>query len=86
MSNYNLCTKLMLMLFLITSLIQGLKNLHDNRLVHVDVKLENILMTANGVCKLGDFGLLVDMSQVSHILLTFCPSLRSKIFANLHVF
>ncbi|XP_034252367.1 membrane-associated tyrosine- and threonine-specific cdc2-inhibitory kinase isoform X2 [Thrips palmi] len=48
---------------ILLDLLLGLKNLHDNRLVHVDVKLENILMTAEGVCKLADFGLLVDMSQ-----------------------
>lgn len=48
---------------ILLDLLLGLKNLHDNRLVHVDVKLENILMTSDGVCKLADFGLLVDMSQ-----------------------
>ncbi|KAJ3370410.1 hypothetical protein HDU91_006264 [Kappamyces sp. JEL0680] len=30
-------------------------------IIHHDVKLENILMTAEGVCKLGDFGLAQEM-------------------------
>jgi len=65
---------------LIKFFFQGLKNLHDNNLIHVDVKLDNILMTSDGVCKLADFGLLIDMSLVcSHSFLSFCSILNSEV-------
>lgn len=30
-------------------------------MVHLDVKLENIIICDNGSCKLGDFGLMIDL-------------------------
>lgn len=33
-------------------------------LIHLDVKLENILMSSNEVWKLGDFGLVSDINQI----------------------
>lgn len=41
---------------------QALQNLHDKDLVHLDVKLENIILCMNGRCKLGDFGLILDLN------------------------
>lgn len=34
----------------------GLEHLHSHRLVHMDVKPENIFMSSDATCKLGDFG------------------------------
>lgn len=38
-------------------LVQGLKAIHSNKIVHNDVKLENIVITKDGKAKLIDFGL-----------------------------
>ncbi|XP_069128226.1 serine/threonine-protein kinase mos-like [Argopecten irradians] len=35
---------------------QGLKYLHDNNVVHLDIKPANILISPDGVCKIGDLG------------------------------
>ena len=43
---------------------QAIKHLHDNDLIHMDVKPENILLSMDGVCKLGDFGLVVNLKEV----------------------
>ncbi|PIK43676.1 putative membrane-associated tyrosine- and threonine-specific cdc2-inhibitory kinase [Apostichopus japonicus] len=44
-------------------LIQGLKHLHDNDLLHLDVKPDNIFVGMDGLCKLGDFGLTVSVKS-----------------------
>ncbi|PIK53617.1 putative membrane-associated tyrosine- and threonine-specific cdc2-inhibitory kinase [Apostichopus japonicus] len=44
-------------------LIQGLKHLHDNDLLHLDVKPDNIFIGMDGLCKLGDFGLTVSVKS-----------------------
>jgi len=40
------------------------KHLHDHNLIHLDIKLENILVALDGRYKLGDFGLVIDVSKV----------------------
>ncbi|OUC39923.1 kinase domain protein [Trichinella nativa] len=50
--------------FLIDLLI-ALKHLHDNRLVHLDVKPENIFLTKDEICKVGDFGLLFNQKTMN---------------------
>ncbi|XP_055695105.1 membrane-associated tyrosine- and threonine-specific cdc2-inhibitory kinase [Lutzomyia longipalpis] len=44
-------------------LLLALKGLHDRNLIHLDIKLDNILVTEDGVCKLGDFGLVFDLNR-----------------------
>jgi NIMA (never in mitosis gene a)-related kinase len=34
----------------------GLKHVHDRKILHRDIKTQNIFMSAGGLLKLGDFG------------------------------
>lgn len=36
---------------------QGIKYCHDNKLLHRDIKSQNIFLTSNGEIKIGDFGI-----------------------------
>ncbi|KAI1725059.1 protein kinase domain-containing protein [Ditylenchus destructor] len=44
-------------------LIDAVQHLHAHDLLHVDIKPANIFITADGVCKLGDFGLVFDLNK-----------------------
>lgn len=47
----------------VVDLLLGIKHLHDNELLHLDVKPDNILLSFDGTLKLGDFGLLCDLKK-----------------------
>ncbi|KAL3842302.1 hypothetical protein ACJMK2_020332 [Sinanodonta woodiana] len=47
----------------LVDLLMAVKHLHDNNLVHMDIKPDNIFITYDNVCKLGDFGLVIDLSK-----------------------
>ncbi|CAD5121038.1 DgyrCDS9578 [Dimorphilus gyrociliatus] len=42
-------------------LLKALSHLHRHSLVHLDVKPENIFIELNGICKLGDYGIMHDL-------------------------
>ncbi|XP_007424063.1 membrane-associated tyrosine- and threonine-specific cdc2-inhibitory kinase [Python bivittatus] len=44
-------------------LLQGLRHLHDHNLLHMDVKPANIFLSSTNVCKLGDFGLMLELDS-----------------------
>jgi membrane-associated tyrosine- and threonine-specific cdc2-inhibitory kinase len=44
-------------------MLKALKSLHERNLVHLDVKLDNILITEDRICKLADFGLVFDLQN-----------------------
>lgn len=50
---------------ILIDLLLALKALHDENLIHLDIKLENIMIGEDNVCKLGDFGLVIDLNRVS---------------------
>lgn len=45
-------------------MLLALKHLHDKDFIHLDVKPDNILISQDGIYKLGDFGLVVNLMQV----------------------
>ncbi len=47
----------------IIDLLQACKHLHDRKLVHMDIKPDNIFISFDGYCKLGDFGLVIDLKK-----------------------
>jgi membrane-associated tyrosine/threonine-specific cdc2-inhibitory kinase len=49
----------------IVDLLQALAHLHSRKLVHMDIKPDNIFITFDGHYKLGDFGLVIDISNVN---------------------
>ena len=49
-------------------LVRGLHYLHSNRVIHRDMKPQNILISSNGVIKLCDFGFARSMSYKTEVL------------------
>lgn len=50
----------------LVDLLQGLKHLHDHNLIHLDIKPDNIFISNEGLCKLGDFGLVVRLDSAEN--------------------
>ncbi|XP_012940021.1 membrane-associated tyrosine- and threonine-specific cdc2-inhibitory kinase [Aplysia californica] len=48
-------------------LLMAVKHLHDHNLVHMDIKPENAFISFDGVCKLGDFGLVIDLTKKKEV-------------------
>jgi len=46
----------------LVDLLQAVQHLHNHDLVHMDIKPDNIFFGFDGRCKLGDFGLIVDLA------------------------
>ena len=40
-------------------LLNGLREVHSNKLLHLDIKPDNVYLGAEGACRIGDFGLAV---------------------------
>ena len=51
----------------LVDLLMAVKHLHDHNLVHMDIKPENIFISHDDICKLGDFGLILDVSKGSDL-------------------
>lgn len=47
----------------LVDLLQAIKHLHDHNLIHMDIKPENIFISHDKICKLGDFGLVIDLNK-----------------------
>eukprot|EP00050_Salpingoeca_kvevrii_P017233 m.63207 g.63207 ORF g.63207 m.63207 type:complete len:557 (-) comp7443_c0_seq3:515-2185(-) len=55
-------------------LVHALKHLHENEIVHRDLKMENLMLSFRGEIKIIDFGLSNDLTGKEH-LLTHCGSM-----------
>lgn len=65
---------------LVKQLFEGLKYIHDNKIIHRDIKPENILVSDNLELKLGDFGLAFNINEsnmTSQISLVGTPAYMS---------
>ncbi|XP_071442640.1 probable protein kinase DDB_G0291842 [Hetaerina americana] len=49
---------------ILTDIALALRHLHDLDIMHLDIKLDNILMANDGSFKLSDFGISLDCSQI----------------------
>ena len=53
-----------------TQMCLGLKHVHDRMVLHRDLKTQNVFMTADGRCKLGDFGVSKVLSGTTQLAQT----------------
>lgn len=49
---------------ILVDMLLALKHLHGKNYIHLDIKPENIMISQQGVYKLGDFGLVVNLKEV----------------------
>ena len=54
-----------LVAFFISQVLQGLKYLHSQGIVHRDIKGSNILTTKEGTVKLADFGVAMKLTETT---------------------
>lgn len=49
----------------LVDMLMAVNHLHSHNLVHLDIKPENIFISKDGLYKLGDFGLVIDLNQAN---------------------
>ena len=61
---------------ILIKLIDGLRYLHTNGIIHRDLKLNNIFLDENMEVKMGDFGLAVKLDYKNEKIKSFCGTLN----------
>lgn len=46
-----------------TQVCLGIKHIHDRKVIHRDLKGQNIFLTKQGICQIGDFGVSKVLAQ-----------------------
>jgi len=64
-------------------LFQGLRDIHAAGVIHRDIKLENLLMTTNGVLKITDFGWAADARDCPRGLAGTFDTMAPEVLQNL---
>lgn len=60
----------------------GLDFLHSHHIMHLDIKPDNLYLTADGTCRIGDFGLAIandDSSVSGHACAARCWNVRGDL-------
>ena len=55
-------------------ILSGMSYLHEHKIIYRDIKLENILIDANGEVKISDFGLSKPRCEQTELAYTYCGS------------
>lgn len=55
---------------LFMQLVFGMNYLHENKVLHRDLKTSNVFVNANGQLKLGDFGISRVMEHTQEVAMT----------------
>jgi hypothetical protein len=55
---------------LFVQLLLALRHLHDRRIVHRDIKSQNVFLTSRGIVKLGDFGIAAKLAHSAAVART----------------
>ncbi|KAF3849428.1 hypothetical protein F7725_015925, partial [Dissostichus mawsoni] len=66
--------------FYSSCVLLGLEFLHQNKIVYRDLKLDNLLMDADGFVRIADYGLCKEGLKCEHIVLFQSPSLITAVY------